>query len=137
MYVPLKEGCKITGDENSWLKRKCINGKFKTAKKVGSMWFIDDRELRGEEISDEDILPFDFVTIPEYSRINGCSPAAVRLRIKKGLYPEAMLVGKTWFIPKDAKFVESLKGNKLDVDFSDIDKYATYNEGLNTPVKKW
>lgn len=135
MYVSLKEGCKITGDENSWLKRKCINGKFKTAKKVGSMWFIDDRELRGEEISDDDILPFDYVTISEYSKINECSPAAVRLRIKKGFYPDAMLVGKTWFIPKDAKFSSST--DKVDVDETVINRFAVYDEDTNFPLKKW
>ena len=135
MYVSLKEGCKITGDENSWLKRKCINGKFKTAKKVGSMWFIDDRESRGEEISDDDILPFDYVTISEYSKINECRPAAVRLRIKKGFYPDAMLVGKTWFIPKDAKFSSST--DKVDVDETVINRFAVYDEDTNFPLKKW
>lgn len=33
MYVPLSKAIEITGNDSSWLKRKCASGKYKSAKK--------------------------------------------------------------------------------------------------------
>lgn len=45
MLITLNDYAKLTGKRTDVLRRKCLNGDFKTAKKIGIQWFIDDKEV--------------------------------------------------------------------------------------------
>lgn len=44
MLVSVTEYAKLYNKDTSVIRRHCINGKFKTAKKIGNSWVIDDKE---------------------------------------------------------------------------------------------
>ncbi len=44
MLISLAEYAKIHGKDTANLRRKCINGEFKTARKIGRNWVIDSEE---------------------------------------------------------------------------------------------
>lgn len=44
MLVSIKEYAEIHNKEISVIRRHCINRKFKTARKIGNSWAIDDQE---------------------------------------------------------------------------------------------
>lgn len=44
MLISLAEYAQMHGKEVSGIRRKCINGGFKTAQKIGRNWVIDSEE---------------------------------------------------------------------------------------------
>ena len=45
MLISLAEYAQMHGKEVSGIRRKCINGGFKTAQKIGRNWVIDSENL--------------------------------------------------------------------------------------------
>ena len=44
------------------------------------------------------------ISITEYAALHGVKPDTVKHRIKRGLHPEAVKIGRNWAIPRDAPF---------------------------------
>lgn len=44
--------------------------------------------------------------ISEYAKLKGVSEVAVRQKIHRGYLPEAQKIGKVWFIPEDAEYID-------------------------------
>lgn len=44
--------------------------------------------------------------ISEYAKLKGVGAVAVNRKINRGYLPEAQKIGKVWFIPEDAEYVD-------------------------------
>lgn len=51
----------------------------------------------------------DLITVTEYAKQHGVDPSTMRHRIARGMHPEAVKIGRDWFIPKDAPFIDHRK----------------------------
>ena len=43
------------------------------------------------------------ISLAEYAALHGLKPDTINHRIKRGLHPEAVKIGRNWAIPRDAE----------------------------------
>ena len=131
-YITLSEACDILGCEVTLIKRKCIAGKYISAKKVGNMWFVDKRELKGN-LKPTDIEPFDYIPIKEFAKQHNLKTRTISTNIKSGLITNAKMFGKNWFIHKDEIYFDrrttklsdfKLQNKLCNQDFSNFDDFG-------------
>ena len=60
MLISIVEYAEKVGKEQSVIRRHCINGKFKTAQKIGRNWVIDSEEPYIQESRERKHDPFKF-----------------------------------------------------------------------------
>lgn len=81
------------------------NGRFVSAKKLGKIWVIDEREARGEKLKPEDVEPCDLVTPQEYAKLHNCSYGRVIRRINCGEFKTAINCNGSWLLDKNDTFI--------------------------------
>ena len=47
-------------------------------------------------------MPDTLIPIAEYATLHSLKPDTIKKRIKRGLHPEAVKLGRDWMIPMDA-----------------------------------
>lgn len=56
----------------------------------------------------------EMITITEYAKQHGISPATMRQRIARGRHPEAVKIGRDWLIPRGAELVDKRTESRSD-----------------------
>ena len=53
------------------------------------------------------IREFDLIPIAQYAESHGLTPNAIRRRCIRGTLPGAVKMGRDWFIPADAPYIDN------------------------------
>ena len=100
----LKQKNPITISYN-YLLQLARKGRFISAKKLGKLWVIDEREARGEKLTEKDLEPCNLVVPEEYAKLHNCKYTSVIRRLHSGCFKTAIRYKQIWLLDKDDVFL--------------------------------
>lgn len=123
-------------EESARQKRKY--GHFKSAKKIGRCWYIDENEILEDEQLADDCIRVDKGMIPltKWAEKQGISSATARQKAARGNLKTAVRVGYQWFVNANEKNIDARRAHAPELnngtknDMGELIKLQRTEKGL-------